>query len=118
MAPQFNDADFAVLVSCLKNSSTKLTPDFDKVAQECGLKSRMAAYHRHWAMMKKLGLVGTRRAAAEAKMDSSAAATKPTKKRTFIKTEESEDGDVDGDEVDGEASEEMETPSKKAKTRA
>ena len=43
MAPQFNDADFAVLISCLKNSSTKLTPDFDKVAQECGLKGGRAA---------------------------------------------------------------------------
>lgn len=66
-------------------------------------------------MMKKLGLVGTRPAAAKAKKDSSAAATK---KRDFTKTEESEDGDVDGDEVDGEASEEMESPSKKAKTSA
>jgi hypothetical protein len=43
MAPQLSDADIAVLVSSIKNSSTKLVPDFDKVAEECGLKDSKAA---------------------------------------------------------------------------
>jgi hypothetical protein len=43
MASQLSESDLSLLVSCFKNSSTKLTPDFDKVAQECGLKGSKAA---------------------------------------------------------------------------
>jgi hypothetical protein len=43
MAPQFTDADYQILISCLKNSTTKLAPNFDEVAKECGLKDSKAA---------------------------------------------------------------------------
>ncbi len=75
----------------------------------------ISSYHRHWAMMRKLGLTGSRPSAAKANNNSSAATTK---KRAITKTEETEFGDLDGDEVEGEVKEELESPRKKAKTSA
>jgi hypothetical protein len=46
MAPTpspLTDADVEILVSCIKNAP-KVTPKFEKVAQECGLKDEKAAW--------------------------------------------------------------------------
>lgn len=66
--------------------------------------------------MKKLGLTGSKPKAANAKEESSTVASK---RRAITKTEKTEEGDVDQDQVEGEAEEEtVESPRKKAKTSA
>jgi hypothetical protein len=91
MAPQLTDADIEALISCLKHSSSKLSPNYDEVAKDLGVKDGKAAYGiilslpshfvvrislhprltsadsvvlgrymRYWAMMRKLGLTGSK----------------------------------------------------------
>jgi hypothetical protein len=133
MAPHINEADIEVLISCIKNSSTKLAPNFEKVAEECGLKDSKYAsvtpfsppshltfqnradflvrYMRHWRMMKKLGLTGERPQAQKPKQKADSVTTK---KRGAAAMEEGEDYGGDGEDIKERAVPKV--PIKKRKT--
>ncbi|KIX10114.1 uncharacterized protein Z518_01195 [Rhinocladiella mackenziei CBS 650.93] len=62
MAPEKTDNDdLRLIMTCIKHAENKLAINFEEVAKELGAKSANAAYHRHWGLMRKWGLTGSKK---------------------------------------------------------
>ncbi|EXJ79993.1 hypothetical protein A1O3_08279 [Capronia epimyces CBS 606.96] len=94
--------DFKFIMTCIKHSPEKLKPNFEEVAKEIGAKSGNACYHKHWGIMKKWGLTGSRKGPTT---DSERGT--PSKRRQPIS--------ADADEVVNNSSTGEEPPPKKRK---
>ncbi|KAL2405697.1 hypothetical protein ABEF95_002788 [Exophiala dermatitidis] len=89
MAPAKTESDdFKFIMTCIKHSPEKLKPNFEQVARETGAKSANACYHKHWGIMRKWGLTGSKKGG-----DADTPATPRGRKRKSTSAKGQEAGD-------------------------
>ncbi|KAG9783030.1 hypothetical protein KCU88_g3188, partial [Aureobasidium melanogenum] len=86
--PKTESEDFKFIMTCIKHSPDKLKPNFEQVARETGAKSANACYHKHWGIMRKWGLTGSKKGG-----ESDTLATPRGRKRKATSTKGQDAGD-------------------------
>ncbi|EXJ83812.1 hypothetical protein A1O1_07439 [Capronia coronata CBS 617.96] len=103
MAPTKTESDdFKFIMTCIKHSADKIKPNFEEVAKEMGAKSANACYHRHWGILRKWGLTGSKNG-----VNGAAGPTTPGKKRKATPSK--------ADKATSDISHDDENPAKKRK---